>query len=134
VTSTAAAAPDANPRTDLFGATVAERPAARSGKAREGAQSAKSGAVVVHAPLAAVGPSEPIRDPFRGLTAEDIESFKALGTEVRFEAEGLGEWWLVPAYSDKDRKEITPEHAATIARVLTVFPGARVVSFERADG
>jgi hypothetical protein len=118
---------------DLFGAPVTDKPAARSARAGEGAKAPKAGST---APLAAGGlggPAAAIRDPFRGLTTEDIERFKALGTEVRFEAEGLGEWWLVPEHTGKPRKEITPEHAATIARVLNVFPGARVVSFERVD-
>ena len=29
------------------------------------------------------------------------------------------------------RKEITPEHLATIARVLDAFPGSRVVAFDK---
>lgn len=28
-------------------------------------------------------------------------------------------------------KEITPEHAATLARVMSVFPGSHIVSFEK---
>ena len=67
----------------------------------------------------------------RGLSTEDIESFKALGVEVCITSESVGEVWLVPEYTGKDRKELTPEHAATICRVAEAFPGSRVVSFEK---
>ncbi|WP_233607558.1 hypothetical protein ACIHQR_29925 [Corallococcus coralloides] len=67
----------------------------------------------------------------RGLTDEDIASFKALGAEVCFASEAYGEVWLVPAYTGQARKELTPEHAATLVRVLSAFPGSRVLSFEK---
>ncbi|GEL75653.1 hypothetical protein MVI01_74370 [Myxococcus virescens] len=67
----------------------------------------------------------------RGLTDEDIASFKSLGTEVCFASETYGEVWLVPAYTGQARKELTPEHAATLVRVLSAFPGSRVMSFEK---
>ncbi|AEI69185.1 hypothetical protein [Corallococcus macrosporus] len=67
----------------------------------------------------------------RGLTDEDIASFKALGAEVCFTSESYGEVWLVPAYTGQARKELTPEHAATLVRVLSAFPGSRVMSFEK---
>jgi len=70
-------------------------------------------------------------DQLRGFTTEDIESFRALGVEVRLESEAYGEIWLVPTYTGADRREITPEHAATLARVISVFPGARVVAFHK---
>jgi hypothetical protein len=67
----------------------------------------------------------------RGFTTEDVESFKQLNVEVCIETEALGSIWLVPRYSRSDRKEITPEHAATISRVLEAFPGAKVTRFEK---
>lgn len=70
-------------------------------------------------------------DQLRGFTTEDIESFKALGVEVLLRSETYGEVWLVPAYTGRERKEITPEHAATLARVMSVFPGSHIVSFEK---
>jgi hypothetical protein len=80
-------------------------------------------------------PAEPTNasqpSPQRGLTTADIESFKALGVEVCLSSEAFGEVWLVPAYTGRDRKEITPVHAATICRVVEAFPGSRVVSFEK---
>ena len=84
-------------------------------------------------PLPRPVPTEPVVDvdQLRGLTSDDIESFKALGVEVQLESEAYGELWLVPAYTGADRREITPEHAATLARVLSVFPGARVVAFNK---
>lgn len=71
------------------------------------------------------------REPLRGYTTEDIEGFKKLGVEVCLRSEAYGEIWLVPKYTGSDRKELTPEHAATISRVLEAFPGSRVVSFEK---
>ncbi|RKH94221.1 hypothetical protein D7Y15_42825 [Corallococcus sp. AB030] len=67
----------------------------------------------------------------RGLNDEDIASFKALNAEVCFHSETYGEVWLVPAYTGQARKELTPEHAATLVRVLSAFPGSRVMSFEK---
>ena len=73
--------------------------------------------------------------PLQALSDEDIASFKALGVEVCIESEACGSIWLVPAYTGADRKEISVEHAATLALICSVFPGARVVSFERSpDG
>ena len=69
--------------------------------------------------------------PLRGLTTEDIETFKALRVEVRLHSEALGEIWLVPTYTGQARKEITPEHVATIAQVVDAFPGSRVTAFDR---
>ena len=66
-----------------------------------------------------------------GLTAEDVESFKALRIEVCIRSDALGEIWLVPAYTDQARKEITLEHVASIGRVLDAFPGSRVMAFEK---
>lgn len=67
----------------------------------------------------------------RGLTDEDITSFKALCAEVCFTSESYGEVWLVPAYTGQARKELTPEHAAILVRVLSAFPGSRVMCFEK---
>ena len=67
-------------------------------------------------------------DQLRGLSTDDIESFKALGVEVCLRSEALGEVWLVPARTGQPRKEITPELAATIVRVTSAFPGSRVVA------
>ena len=76
-------------------------------------------------------PDDPDQPPPRGLTTEDIESFKALKAEVCMRTPHLGELWLVPEYTGQDRRELTPEHAATLYQVLAVFPGAQVVSFEK---
>lgn len=70
-------------------------------------------------------------DQLRGFTHDDIESFKALGVEVCLESDACGEVWLVPEYTGQDRRELTPEHAATLARVLSVFPGSRLVAFHK---
>jgi hypothetical protein len=40
---------------------------------------------------------------------------------------------LVPSYTGQARKEITPEHAATLRLLLDAFPGARIAAFEKAN-
>jgi hypothetical protein len=67
------------------------------------------------------------------VTAADIASFRALGVQICFQSDELGEIWLVPSYTSEARNEITPEHAATIGLVLAAFPGARVTSFQSAS-
>ncbi|MCC7536614.1 MAG: hypothetical protein IT379_10395 [Deltaproteobacteria bacterium] len=68
------------------------------------------------------------------LRDEDIASFKALGAEVCLASDDLGEVWLVPAYTGQDRLELSVEHAALLAAVGAVFPGARVTRFVRTTG
>ncbi len=68
--------------------------------------------------------------PPRGLTSDDIESFKALGAAVCLKTPHLGEVWLVPRYTGRDRRELTLEHVATLYHVLAVFPDAQVVAFD----
>ena len=65
------------------------------------------------------------------LRDEDIASFKALGAEVCLASDELGEVWLVPAYTGQDRLELSVEHAALLAAVGSVFPGAKVTAFVR---
>ncbi len=108
---------------DLFGNPVA--------LAEESPKPKPAASAVTAAP--AKPASEPTIDvdQLRGFTTADIESFKALGVEVLLHSETYGDVWLVPAYTGRERKEITPEHAATLARVMSVFPGSHIVSFEK---
>lgn len=123
-TTTTCQAPASPPPTDLFGnpapelAPPKDRPRAETSIAQPTPRTGASG-------------EAEDRRPLRGLTTEDIESFKALRVEVCMRSEAFGEVWLVPDYTGGDRKEITPEHAATICRVLEAFPGSQVVSFEK---
>lgn len=75
-----------------------------------------------------VSPNSSIQG-LRGLTTEDIESFKKLGAEVCLTTD-FGDVWLVPEYTNQTRKEFIPEHMALICHALYAFPGARMVSFE----
>lgn len=68
-------------------------------------------------------------DHLPGFTPEDIASFKALGAEVCLQSDLFGELWLVPSYTGQPRREIIPEHVATLIQVTKVFPGARVTAF-----
>ena len=118
-------APEKKGSTDLFGNPVPEPKKPRRTESKQRPMAAT--------PSPAPATSEPIdeREPLRGLTTEDIDGFKALGVEVCLSSEAFGEVWLVPEYTEHDRKEITPEHAATISRVMEAFPGSKVVSFEK---
>lgn len=111
--------------TDLFGNPV---PEPKQPKRTTPTQQRPTAAT--HPPASA---SQTAEEPalLRGLTTEDIDGFKQLGVEVCLESEAFGEVWLVPEYTGRDRKELTPEHAATIARVMAAFPGSKVVSFEK---
>lgn len=113
--------------TDLFGNPLPPPPAEKPGK--------KETRPVIHPARPTMFDSEKQEEeqgpPLRGLTTEDIESFKALRVEVCIESESIGQVWLVPEYTGQDRKEITPEHLATLCRVHEAFPGSRVLSFEK---
>lgn len=117
------------PRLDLFGQIVREPELPKRKTAKAPPPVSMPPSLSAPPPLAAVEESPP---PFRrGFTDEDIEGFKELGVEVRLSSDEFGEVWLVPEYSGKDRRELTPEHAATVARTLEIFPGARVSSFQK---
>ena len=97
-------------------------------------------AVGVPAPIARPAPSQATADEpspvvdverLRGFTTEDIESFRALGVEVCLQSKSFGELWLVPAYTGQPRRELTPEHLATVLHALSVFPGSRVTGFHK---
>ena len=111
------------PARDLFGHPVPSAPQPAPTPAKAKPEPPKPPAT----PTEARG-TEVETDPLRGLTTEDLESFRALGVEVCLRSEALGEVWLVPERTGQTRKEITPELAATIVRVSSAFPGARVVA------
>lgn len=107
---------------DLFGAPIA--PPAPKGPPKRKPPPVASPPSTPPAEGAPVGPIPRISD-------EDIASFKALGVEVCLRSDALGDVWLVPEYTECDRREITPEHAATLRLIVDAFPGAQVVAFEK---
>jgi len=111
---------------DLFGHAPASRSPSSSAPVQ--ATSAKPAQTTA---VEACEPREPSpaldQDRLRGVTTEDLESFKALGVEVCFTC-AAGEVWLVPEPPGQPRFELTPEHAATVVQVLAALPGAQVVS------
>ncbi|WP_236069469.1 hypothetical protein [Citreicoccus inhibens] len=118
-------------RVDLFGHPLAETGSKKLAQAQAAKLAPPVATLVdVKEPDAPVAEAEP--SILRSLTDEAIASFRALRAEVCFASETYGEVWLVPAYTGQSRKELTPEHAATLVRVLSAFPGSRVTSFERA--
>lgn len=76
-----------------------------------------------------VGSTTPTFKEGQLLTREDVESFRKLGVEVELKSP-LGTFWLVPARTGKDRMELTPEDAVTLANVVHVF-GGRIASLTR---
>ncbi|MCP4677613.1 MAG: hypothetical protein GY854_19280 [Deltaproteobacteria bacterium] len=95
------------------------REAEETEKTREDSKSAKA--------------SMPAAPVVRNISDEEIASFKALGAEVCLETENIGEIWIVPKYTERSRKEISIEHAATLAAVCGAFPGAKVKAFDKQD-
>lgn len=83
-------------------------------------------------PVAVAASARPPAAPYH-ISAADIVSFRALGVQICFHADTLGELWLVPSYTSQPRNEITPEHVATLDRVLEAFPGAQVAAFQPAS-
>jgi hypothetical protein len=82
--------------------------------------------------LSGVASPAPEPPPARSqITYEEIASFKALGVELCLDLGEAGPVWLVPRYTGQARKEITPEHAATLRLLLDAFPGARLAAFEK---
>jgi hypothetical protein len=82
-------------------------------------------------PVSAAVSARPSATPDYVSTA-DVASFRALGVQICFHSDALGELWLVPSYTSQPRNEITPEHVATLDRVLEAFPGAWVAAFQSA--
>jgi hypothetical protein len=70
--------------------------------------------------------------PRAPIAPEELDSFKSLGVELRLDLDEVGPVWLVPRYTGQARKEITPEHAATLRLLLEAFPGSRIAAFEKA--
>jgi hypothetical protein len=81
------------------------------------------------------GLAPPVPEPAHArapIAPEELASFKALGVELCLDLDQAGPVWLVPRYTGQERKEITPEHAATLRLLLDAFPGARIAAFEKA--
>lgn len=65
-------------------------------------------------------------------TPEEIQSWKDLRVEICMFIKPNDLFWLVPAYTGKDRAEITPEDfiklAPTISKVLEAFPDSKIAT------
>lgn len=106
-------------RTDLFGNPVPEEPPPQAEPEKP--------------PVASAPPPGPAkeREPpiVRNITDEEIASFRALGGSVCICSEDVGDVWLVPEYTGKDRLELRIDHAATLTAICAAFPGAKVTEF-----
>jgi hypothetical protein len=109
----------ATARTDLFGNPTPNEPPAQS-RPEE----------LPVAPAPTPEPEKEREPPIvRNVTDEEIVSFKALGASVCICSEDVGDIWLVPEYTDKDRLELRIDHAATLTAICAAFPGAKVTEF-----
>lgn len=79
-------------------------------------------------------PPRPDAPLVRTVTDEEIASFRALGGSVCIATEHVGEVWLVPEYTKKDRFELSIDHAATLTAICAAFPGAKVTEIHRDTG
>jgi hypothetical protein len=70
--------------------------------------------------------------PVPPTSAEDVAALAERYAETQLETEELGSVWIVAEPTGADRLELTYRDAATLAAVCAAFPGARVVSLERA--
>lgn len=113
------------PARDLFGNPLPEEPPPKKPE--------KPALSPTPKPLPVVEQPSTDRDAVfvRNLTDEDIASFKALGVEVCLASEEIGEVWIVPEYTEQERRELRIDHAATLTAVCAAFPGAKVTSFEK---
>ena len=65
-------------------------------------------------------------------TEADVVAFGSLGLELRIGSPTLSEdLWLVPAYTGKDRLEMTAHDAIAVCRIVTAFPGSKVADVIR---
>ncbi|WP_394845158.1 hypothetical protein LZC95_50050 [Pendulispora brunnea] len=121
VVDASAATPPASVERDLFGNPVVRAPVALTASPPASPSRLRADVPAVDFEL------------LRGLSDADLASFRANGLEVCIQSDAFGEIWLVPEYTGAERKEITPESAATILRVLAVFPGSCVTAFIKAQ-
>ncbi len=116
------------PAVDLIGDPLQASPPSKSTRNRKARTTAPSTPRTQSKQLFAAGaqtnkqPAVPC-----GLNDEDVKSFKKLGIEVCLKTD-VGQIWLVPEYTDKERFELTPEHLALICYARLSFPNSKIVS------
>jgi len=65
-------------------------------------------------------------------TEADMAAFGELGVEMRIGSPSMSEdLWLVPAYTENDRLEMTAEDAIAVCKIVQAFPGATVADVIR---
>jgi hypothetical protein len=116
----APASPTMAPARDLFGNPIEPPPPAIARRSLPTVSAA-----VDAAPTSS--PAAPVSD-------EAVASFGDAGLEVALSTEAFGDLWIVPAYTGSDRLELSAPHAALLAAVASVFPGAQVTAVRRAGG
>ena len=108
-------------RTDLLGVLVPEETPSKTAPK-------KPPAVPIQVPDRKKERDSPI---VRDVSDEEIASLRALGVSVCICSEDVGDVWLVPEYTDKDRLELRIDHAATLTTICAAFPGAKVTEYLR---
>ncbi len=79
--------------------------------------------------LLALAPYVGAGDGPLGLTAAEIAGFRRLGVAAKLGSTAAGEFWVVPAYTDVDRREVTAADAGKLLALLHAFPGSAVDHF-----
>ena len=111
---------------DLFGHNP--RPAARQRRARRAAHAGDT-PVPTGAPPAPATRDHLIDAQRPGVPAAAVESFRALRASVCLSSPAQEDLWLVGAYTDEPRPEISAADLVRLVAALQVFPGARVTQF-----
>lgn len=69
------------------------------------------------------------------ITQEQVQQLEETGLEVQLTSESplIGEVWLVPQRTQKDRTELTFQDCATLRMIADILPGSRVVAIQKAE-
>ena len=79
------------------------------------------------------GPATPLRNRLGPdwLSPDEVAELAKSGKEVNFEVSGLGSIWLVPAYTESSRQELTYADARFVLAVREVFGKAQIVEITK---
>lgn len=109
-------------------------PAEQPSGAQAGAQAAPRphlGTAVATAPEELAATPRPF-DP-AVLTDQALAELEAAGVEVCVASTDLEDVWLVPAFTDQDRPELTYRMARTLLVTMTILPGATLRAIRRGN-
>ncbi|MBW2675314.1 MAG: hypothetical protein JRD89_18195 [Deltaproteobacteria bacterium] len=65
------------------------------------------------------------------ITKKEVASWREMGATVKLQVGEDQELFIVPDYTDRDRDEISIEHAVALAMICRAFPDSKVAGFYR---